>query len=83
MATQTSLQKNFSKRILLEEKKSTRKYLNFSQNYEGKRKQWRCYLRSKWLCFFCVKGSYFIIYNKFSKQFDYNGFILKSYIYIS
>ena len=33
--------------------------------------------------FFCVKGSYFIIYNKFSKQFDYNGFILKSYIYIS
>ena len=30
-------------------------------------------------CVFCVKGSYFIIYKKISKQFDCNGCNLKSY----
>ena len=30
------------------------------------------------MCFF-LKGSYFIIYNKFRKQLDFNGFNLKSY----
>ena len=29
-------------------------------------------------CVFCVKGSYVIIHNKFSKHFDYNSFKLKS-----